>query len=240
MERPRILLVPSSTELEWRIRPQLEEWADVATYDAPGVGDEPPVDAPPPAAAVERGLAEVDRRGWDRYVVVGDEFGAFNAARLAAARPSAVQALALGHPALSLRTEGPRAPINDQVREALVQVLRVDYRSYARALTQVTRGAYDDEAAERYVARVPWQVERVQIGSFFESAPQLEELIGSLDAPLLLVEHRDCAMWTPEAFEDVKEAFPRARTGRVDVKPSASPDFAEMMREFVREALAAP
>ena len=41
MERPRLLLVPELTELEWVIKPLLEEWAEVASYDAPGVGDEP-------------------------------------------------------------------------------------------------------------------------------------------------------------------------------------------------------
>jgi hypothetical protein len=37
--RPRLLLVPEFTEVEWtQIRPQLDEWADVASYDPPGVG----------------------------------------------------------------------------------------------------------------------------------------------------------------------------------------------------------
>ena len=36
---PRLLLVPSFTELEWGIKPSLEGWADVATFDAPGIGD---------------------------------------------------------------------------------------------------------------------------------------------------------------------------------------------------------
>ena len=46
MERPRLLLVPMLTEVEWVIRPLLEEWAEVASYDAPGVGDEPAVETP--------------------------------------------------------------------------------------------------------------------------------------------------------------------------------------------------
>ena len=75
MERPRLLLVPMLTELEWVIKPQLEEWAEVATYDAPGVGDEPPVEDPGSEATARRGLAEADRRGWDSFVVVADEFG---------------------------------------------------------------------------------------------------------------------------------------------------------------------
>jgi len=38
---PPLLLVPSFTELEWGILPALEEWTEVATFDTPGVGDEP-------------------------------------------------------------------------------------------------------------------------------------------------------------------------------------------------------
>jgi hypothetical protein len=38
MRRPRILLVPHFSELDWRIKPLLEEWAQVASFDAPGVG----------------------------------------------------------------------------------------------------------------------------------------------------------------------------------------------------------
>lgn len=39
MTRPRILLVPNFTELEWLVKPRLEEWAEVASYDPPGVGE---------------------------------------------------------------------------------------------------------------------------------------------------------------------------------------------------------
>jgi hypothetical protein len=45
MPRPRILLVPHFSDLEWRIKPLLEGWAQVASFDAPGVGGEPPPDA---------------------------------------------------------------------------------------------------------------------------------------------------------------------------------------------------
>jgi hypothetical protein len=41
MSRPRLLLVPSFTELEGGILPLLEEWAEVATFDMPGVGEQP-------------------------------------------------------------------------------------------------------------------------------------------------------------------------------------------------------
>ena len=45
VERPRLLILPEFTELEWTIIPLLEEWAEVASYDAPGVGDEAVTDA---------------------------------------------------------------------------------------------------------------------------------------------------------------------------------------------------
>ena len=41
MARPRLFLVCEFTELQWAIKPQLEEWADVVSYDLPGVGTEP-------------------------------------------------------------------------------------------------------------------------------------------------------------------------------------------------------
>src|SRR4051794_30594531 len=99
--RPRLLLVPQLTELEWLIKPALETWADVATYDAPGVGQEPDAEEFGPGVVAERGLAELDHRGWDRCVLVLDEFGASAGIRLAAKRPEAVQAVAFGHARLS-------------------------------------------------------------------------------------------------------------------------------------------
>ncbi|MGZ8667343.1 MAG: hypothetical protein ACXWZM_09570 [Solirubrobacterales bacterium] len=33
MSRPRVLLMPSLTEVEWRTRPLIEEWAEVASFD---------------------------------------------------------------------------------------------------------------------------------------------------------------------------------------------------------------
>ena len=97
MGRPRLLLVPSLTELEWTIKPLLEEWAEVASYDAPGVGSEPSAEGLRLEATAGRGLEELDHRGWDRCVVVGDEFGSLVAVLLARAREDAVIGLALGH-----------------------------------------------------------------------------------------------------------------------------------------------
>src|SRR5947199_9287013 len=100
MARPRLLLVPSFTELEWTVRPALEEWADVASFDTPGVGGE---DLPFELdleldqsraellaqwrdAAAARALAEIDRHGWADFVLVTDASGGPTAVRVAAAR----------------------------------------------------------------------------------------------------------------------------------------------------------
>ena len=56
MDRPRLLLIPEFTELTWAIKPQLSEWADVVSYDPPGVGAEP--------------LPEGDIASMSRHVVV--------------------------------------------------------------------------------------------------------------------------------------------------------------------------
>ena len=59
-ERPQILLVPSWSEVQWAIKPLLAEWADVASFDPPGVGAEPPAEGRIPEAIVARGAAEID------------------------------------------------------------------------------------------------------------------------------------------------------------------------------------
>jgi pimeloyl-ACP methyl ester carboxylesterase len=124
MSRPRLLLVPQLTELEWVIRPLLEEWAEVAAYDAPGVGAEGPTDQYSSTAVAQQGLEELDRRGWDRCVVVADEFGVAAAANLVKAAPDVVQALALGHARLSNGLEGERAPLNREVYAGLAALMR--------------------------------------------------------------------------------------------------------------------
>lgn len=126
MSRPRILLVPGFTELEWVIRPRLEEWAEVASYDAPGVGEEPAPEGLSRDAVVRRGLEEVDRRAWTRFFIAADGWAIASAAHLAAARPAAILGMALGHAKLSYRRDGERAPINADVWDAFTQLLDQD------------------------------------------------------------------------------------------------------------------
>jgi hypothetical protein len=233
--RPRILIVPVLTELEWPIRPALEAWADVAWFDAPGVGSEPPPARHDYDAVVERGLAEVDRRGWDRYVVVGDEFGTIPACKLAAARVAAVAGLALGHACLGFDTDGERPVVNPDVMDAFERLVALDYRTHVRHMTQITQHAYDDEFAERYMERVSREVSLAYSGL---ERPALEPLMREVGAPLLLAKHEGCLAWTDESFEDVVGAFPEATRVATRAKPSASPEFAEALRSFCEELFA--
>jgi pimeloyl-ACP methyl ester carboxylesterase len=233
MTRPRILLVPTLCELEWRIKPQIQEWAEVASYDAPGVGAEKPTQFSHEAIA-QRGLTELERLSWERCVVVGDEFGCVTAARIAAARPDVVEALALGHPTLSLSSDGQRSPLNPEMLEAFMRVARTDYGSYVRSLSQITQHAYDDEFADAYRERVPPEIAPAYIGALLAADEEepLETALRRLDIPLLFVEHKGCLLYTPEGFEDAAAAFPRARKSSMDVKPSANPEFAELLKTF--------
>src|SRR6266550_4660004 len=97
----RLLLVPEITELEWAIKPELEEWAEVASFDATGVGAEPPEPTPRREAIVRRGLTELDRRGWDSCVLVADGFSGAAATHLAERWPGSVEGFALGHARIS-------------------------------------------------------------------------------------------------------------------------------------------
>ena len=91
--------MPSRSEVQWAIKPRLEEWADVASYDPPGVGAEPPAEGPTDSEAiVARGAAEIERRGWDRVQLRRPTTPrASSAIAVAPAQRPRVVGLALGH-----------------------------------------------------------------------------------------------------------------------------------------------
>jgi pimeloyl-ACP methyl ester carboxylesterase len=245
----RVLLVPSLTELEWPIRPLIEEWAEVASFDAPGVGEEPPEEGHLLDASARRGLAELDRRRWDRCVIVGDEYGAAVAARMAAARPEAVEALVLGHACLYYRREGERPSLNPEVAKFLLRLASLDFRSFARHMFtgwDPRRGAmgepaHHDAVADRYLERVPSKAAGAYLAALIseqaDTEPPLDEKLRGLEAPLLFVKHEGCVLFTPEGFEDAVAALPRARTAATPVKPSVSPAFADILRDFCQAAV---
>jgi pimeloyl-ACP methyl ester carboxylesterase len=234
-DRPKLLLVPEFTEVELAIRPQLEEWAEVASYDPPGVGREPLEGGFGREGIVRRGLAEVDRRGWQRFFVLAEGWGISSGVAIAGERPDEVQGLALGHAKLSYRRDGPRAPVNGEVWEALTQLVRTDRRGFVRhGIAQATRGSIGEEQAERMLARIP--EDRMEAGweELTRDEPFSEMLLG-LECPLLLAKHEGCLVSTEEGFDDAAAALPRARTIAVEIAPLASDDFAAAVRSLCED-----
>ena len=239
MARPRILIIPEMTLLEWPIRAELEAWADVAGFEAPGVGGTPRVEHLNRDVLAERAERAMDERGWDRCVVAADEFAVATAIALARRRPQAIEALALGHPCLSFRMDGERPPVEASCWAALDQLAQTDFRSFARHMTQVTQGAYGDDVADDFIARVPQDVANSYWTPGMVAVSDVRATLEALDAPMLFAEHKDCMMFTREGFEDAVAAFPQARVIRTKQKPSASPEFAAALRALC-ESLEAP
>jgi hypothetical protein len=240
MERPRLLLLPQLTELEWVIKPLLEQWAEVASYDAPGVGAEPPVEQFSSRAVAERGLEELDRRGWDSCVLVADEFGVAAATHLLAMAPGVVQAIAVGHARLSNTLEGDRPAVNREVQAGLGALMRADTRTFVRQLFRLTggetmEGGYKDSMVDAFLQRVPVEL----LLMFWESRPEQGKHIGDqlrgAAVPVLLVQHKGCLLFTDEGFQAAVDALPHARSERLNDKPSTSPEFAGVLEAFCRE-----
>jgi len=245
MDRPRLLLVPQLTELEWLIKPMLEEWADVASYDAPGVGDEPPVDDFGSEAVAQRGLDEVERRGWESFFLAADEFGVAAASKVAVEAGGAVEGIALGHARLSNTLGGERPTVNEQVHQACVSLMQADHRTFVRQFFKMTggedsHGGFGQDLIDEYLKRVPISLEV----PFWEARAFEGERIGDrlarLDVPMLLAQHRGCLLFTDEGFRDAVAEFPQARAITCAEKPGTSAEFAEALRAFCTQSVAAP
>jgi hypothetical protein len=234
--QPRLLLVPHVTELEWVIKPELEEWAEVATFDVPGVGAEPPVEPLDRQAIVNRALLELDRRGWDSFTLVCDGSSLPTGVRVAHARREGVEAMALGHARLSNRMEGERPTVNKEVTEAFAQLAETNYPDFVRhGLTQLTHGSIGDELAARMLDRIPIELGRAVLEMNIRDPEPFEHLIREIDVPLLFAKHEGCLGSTDEGFEDAVAAFPNAQTISVAQAPSVSSDFAEALRDFCKQ-----
>jgi hypothetical protein len=236
MERPRILLVPSITELEWLIKPQLEEWADVASFDAPGVGAEPRAEKTDREAVINRALVELDRRAWDACFIAADSWGIATAVRTASEWDGKVMGMALGHARLSDRTEGERPPVNRVVWDAMGQLLRNDYGAFVRyGLTQLTQGSIGDELAKRMIERIPMDIARAAFETMLGDPESIQDSLRELDVPLLFAKHDGCLSATEEGFADAVAAFPDARTVSVAEAPTVSAQFADVLCSFCLE-----
>lgn len=229
----RLFLVPTWTQLEWAIRPQLDAWAEVASYDPIQPSDTEQISRD---SFVDRGLEKLERLRWDDFFVVGDTFGTATATRIAHASRGSVRGIALGHACLSWDMEGSRAPVKQELWAAMAELMRRDSASFIRhGLTQLTLGSYDEDLAQRMVERVPSECMHAAWTSIGEHREPIGELLREIDRPLLLAKHEGCLVFTDEGFEDVSAAFPGARTMAADKPPSADAGFAEALRGFCEQ-----
>ena len=241
MDPPRLLLVPEFTELEWAaIRPRLEEWAEVASYDPPGVGDEPRAEELDREVIVGRGLQELDRLGWEDCFVATDSWGIPSAVRLALARPDAMLGLVLGHAKLSHRREGERPPINGAVFEAMTELIRTDHEAFIRhGIAQATGGSVSEELADRMIERFPHDWLLAGWEAITREDEEFADLLAQVHCPLLFAKHVGCLGSTEEGFNDATAAFPEAKTVAVEDAPLSSEKFADAIREFCEGAVRA-
>jgi pimeloyl-ACP methyl ester carboxylesterase len=238
MTRPRLLLLPGYSELEWVIRPQLEEWAEVAAFDAPGVGDEPPSAAFDASSVAQRAATEVDRLGWQSCVVSADEYSIAAALRFASRHRDAVQGLALGHACLSFSPEADPPAVNAEVRSAFSQVAELDDRTFIRHVTQITQGFYGEALADRMLERIPTGVAQAYVReNMADSGDWIEGALRDLGKPLLLAEHDPCLLFTRDGYGAAVSAFPDSMRVSCREKPTVSPTFAEALREFCQEVV---
>jgi pimeloyl-ACP methyl ester carboxylesterase len=234
-ERPRLLLVPSISELEWnRVRGLLEEWADVASYDLPGLGPDGSVGTLSRETVIERAIEELDARGWTDAVLVGDQFGSAQAVLVARAWPGTVRGLALGHACLNYARAGSRPAISAAVAEFQLQLTQLGAAAAEQMFVQGLELTYGADVAEGIRERLSPTFTR-EFAQLLLSRQEidLEPELRALDVPLLLIEHRDCPLWTHEGYEDAVAAFPAARTAATTDNPGSSPEFAAALREFV-------
>ena len=238
VNKPRLLLIPGYSQLEWVIRPQLDEWAEVAAFDAPGVGDEAPPDTHDTSAVAERAAQEVDRLGWGSCVVAADEYAIAAAVKFTSRHRDVVQGLALGHACLSFSPDADPPPVNAEVRSAFSQVAELDDRTFMRHLTQITQGFYGEQLADRMLERIPTGVAQAYVrDNMVDSGDWLEGSLRDLEKPLLLAEHDPCLLFTKEGYEAAVSAFPDSMRVSCREKPSVSPAFADALREFCREVV---
>ena len=232
MSGARILYVPIAAAMEANRFAALADWAQVESFDSPGAGGDrgDPAGLEGVAAAGEARLEEL---GWERYGVVADSHGQAVAIELALRAPDRVDALCIGHAAARYTLSGPAPAMVPAVHDAAEQLLATDYRSFARAITQMTLGFMDDAFVEDWIAAVPHAVARSVLGDLAQREPELASRLVGVPFPVLLGRHRGCVMWTPEAFAAAAERLPEAETVVCDGPPTFDRGFVERIRSIL-------
>ena len=210
MSRPHLLYVPLSAAREGAPVTALADWADVASFDAPGVGTNQGLELRGVAGVVDAARARLDELGWDTCGIVCDSHAQAAAIELALAEPDRVKGIFIGHAAARYTVSGPRPALNPGVRDVAQKLLDTNYRAFARAVTQMTRGLSDEALVDAWIAEVPHPVARDIFGDLMQNEPELVSRLAGSDLAIVLGKHRDCVIWAPEAFADACDAVPDA------------------------------
>ena len=236
MKRPRLLYVPIAAALEAGRFVELADWAEVALFDAPGAATNRDAESRGVAGVVDAALARLDALGWDRYGIVCDGHSQAAAVELALRHRDRIDGVFIGHAAAHYGLTGERPAMVPSIHEAASRLLTTDYRSFARALTQMTQGLVDDAYVEEWIREVPQPVAYDILGDLAASQPGLVTRLSGADLPVLLGKHVGCVMWTAEAFDDAAAAVPEARTIACDGIPTHDAGFLAAMRDMTAVA----
>lgn len=228
---PRVLYVPIFAAFEADlIRSVASEWAEVESFDGPGAGARKGEDPGGIEGMAAAASGRLDELGWDRCVVACDSHAQAAAIELTLRDPR-VAGLAVSHAAPRYTTTGERPTLNGAIYDTAAQLLATDYRSFARALTQLTKGVLDDEWVDAFIEQVPHSTARGRTAGLGEGL-ELVTRLRNETIEILLAGHRGCLMWTPEAIEDAAVALPGARVIECDSVPLSDPLYHEALREL--------
>jgi pimeloyl-ACP methyl ester carboxylesterase len=230
MSRPHLLYVPIAVGVEAEPVIERVDWADVATFDVPGAGSNRGVPWTGVEGVCELAVATVDALGWERFGIVCDSHGQAAGIELALSRRERVEGIFIGHAAAHYTTKGERPAMNPSIYEAAAQLLEGEYRSFGRAITQLTQGATTDEQVDAWIAAFPQDLARRAFQELAEAEPELVTRLRGSGLPVVLGQHKGCLMWTDEGFEDAVAALPEAAAVVADGVPAHDPAFIEAMR----------
>ncbi|HEX8648684.1 MAG TPA: hypothetical protein VF715_17445 [Thermoleophilaceae bacterium] len=229
--RQRLLYVPIFAAFEAdQLREAVADWAEVESFDGPGAGSRAGEDPGGPEGMAAAGAAHLDALGWDRCVLVCDSHAQAGGIELALRDPR-VAGIAISHASARYGPGGERPALNPSIYEAAGRFLATDYRSFARAITQLTQGALDDAWVDSFIEQVPRDTAEARTGGLPDGLELAIRLRGE-ELEILLAAHRGCMMWTPEAFEDAVAALPQARAVHFDEVPLSDPGYHAELREL--------
>lgn len=229
--RPRLLYVPIFAGFEADpLREAMASWGEVESFDGPGAGTRHAEDPGGPESMAAAGAARLDELGWESCVLVSDSHAQAAAIELALRDPRAA-GIAISHASARYGPGGERPALNPAIYSAAAQLLATDYRSFGRALTQLTHGALDDTWVDRFIAEVPQATAEARTAALPDGL-ELATRLRHESIEILLAGHRGCMMWTPEAVEDAAAALPHARLLWFDGVPLGEPGYHEAVREL--------